>query len=144
MRQWEVLKILVKRGRCRANDVKTILRDRNLGDHRRLLALVAGRSRLKGFIILGFFIHECTSLHVSFEGRLWASLIITVLFLIASFGIVSFDATEETESFFIAPFLFFFCDSAPLGFKVSVVNLSRGSILLGGGGPSAETSPVPI
>ena len=108
MQQWEVLKILVKRGQCRADDVETILRDGNPGDHRRLLALVAGRGRLKSFIIFGFFVRECMGLHISFESRSWASLVITVLFLVASFSIVSFDAAEETKAFPVMPFFFFF------------------------------------
>ena len=123
MRQWEVLKILVKRGRCGANDVEAILGNRNAGDHSRLLTLIAWWGWLKGlFLLFDVFAYECTGLHVSFEVRTWAPLVIAVLFLVTPFCIMSFDAAEETKAFFITPFLFFFRDFASLGLEVSIVN----------------------
>ena len=94
--------------------------------------------------MFGFFICECMSLHVSFEGRSWISLVITVFFLVASFGIMSFDAAEETKAFPVTLFFFFLRDFAPLGFKVCVINLGSGSFFLGGGSPSAEASPASV
>ena len=128
MWQWEILKILVKRGRRRADDVKTILGNRDAGDHRRLLALIARWGRLKVLVLLfGFFTCECASFHISFEVRAWASLVIAVLFLVTSFCIVSFDAAEETKALSVAPLLFLLRDFASLGLEVSIVD--RGSIL---------------
>ena len=141
MRQWEVLKILVKRGRRGADDIEAILGNGDAGDHRRLLALIARWGWLEVLVLLfGFFARECASLHISFEVRTWASLVIAVLFLVTPFCIVSFDAAEETKALSVMPFLFFFRDFASLGLKVSIID--RGSVFFGGGSPSAETSPV--
>ena len=138
MRQWEVLKILVKRGQRRADNVEVVLGNRDAGDHRRLLALIARWGRLKGlFLLFGFFVRKCASLHISF--RTWA-LVIAVLFLVTPFCIVTFDAAEEAKALFVMPLFFFFRDFASLGLKISVVD--RGSIFLGSGGPGPETSPV--
>ena len=123
MRQWEVLKILVKRGRRGANDVETILGNRDAGDHRRLLALIARGGRLKVlFLLFGFFICKCACLHISFEGRAWASLVVAVLFLVTPSCIVSFDAAEEAKAFLVTSFLFFLRDFASLGFEISIVD----------------------
>ena len=141
MRQWEVLKILVKRGRRRADDIEVILGDRDAGDHRRLLALIARGGRLKVlFLLFGFFARKCVSLHILFEVRTWASLVIAVLFLVTPFCIMSFDAAEETKAFSVVPFFLFLHDFASLGLEISIVD--RGSIFFSGGSSGAETSPV--
>ena len=92
------------------------------------------------FLLFDFLARECASLHIPFEVRARSSLVITVLFLVTPFCIVSFDATEKAKSFFVASFLFFFRDFASLGLEVSIVN--RGPVFFGGGSPSAETSSV--
>ena len=103
MRQWEVLKILVKRGRRGADDIEAILRNGDAGDHRRLLALITRGGWLKGLVLLfGFFVRECACLHISFKCRTRASLVIAVLFLVTPFCIVSLDAAEETEAFLVS------------------------------------------
>ena len=141
MRQWEVLKILVKRGRRGADNVETILGNRDARDHGRLLALVTRGGWLKVlFFLFGFLVRKCASLHVAFEAGARASLVIAVLFLVTPFGIVSFDAAEETKAFSVTPFFFVLRDFASLGLEISVVN--RGSIFFGGGSPGAETSSV--
>ena len=141
MRQWEVLKILVKRGRRRADDIEMVLGNGDVGNHRKLLALIAGRGRLKGlFLLFGVFTYKRASFHVSFESRALATLIVTVLFLVASFCIVPFDTTEEAKAFPVTPFLFFLSDFASLGLEVGVVD--RGSVLFSGGSSGTETSPV--
>ena len=142
MRQWEVLKILVKRGRRRADDIETILGNRDARDHGRLLALITRGGWLKVlFFLFGFFVRKCASLHVSFEVGVRASLVIAVLFLVTSFRIVSLDAAEEAKAFFVTPFFFFLRDFASLGLEVSIVD--RGTVFFGGGGSGTETSPVP-
>ena len=123
MRQWEVLKILVKRGRRGADNVEAILGNRDARDHGRLLALITRGGWLKVlFFLFGFLVRKCASLHVPFEAGVWASLVIAVLFLVTPFGIMSFDAAEETKAFFVTPFLFFLCDFASLGLEVSIVD----------------------
>ena len=123
MRQREVLKILIKRGRRRADDVEAILGNRDAGDHRRLLTLIARWGRLKVLVFLfGFFVCKCASLHISFEVGARASLVIAVLLLVTPLRIMSFDAAEEAKAFSVAPFFFFFRDFASLGFEVSVVD----------------------
>ena len=112
MRQWEALKILVKRGRRGADDIEAILGNRDARDHGRLLALIARGGRLRVLFLLFGFFSKGACLHISFEGRAWASLVIAVLFLVTSLCIVSFDAAEETKAFFVTPFFFFFRDFA--------------------------------
>ena len=141
MRQWEVLKILVKRGRRGADNVEAILGDRDARDHGRLLALITRGGWLRVLLFLfGFLVRKCASLHVSFEAGARASLVIAVLFLVTPFGIVSFDAAEETKAFSVAPFLFFLRDFASLGLEVSIVD--GGTIFFCGGGSGTEASPV--
>ena len=141
MRQWEVLKILVKRGRRRADNIEAVLGDRDARDHGRLLALITRGGWLKVlFFLFGFFVRKCASLHISFEVGARASLVIAVLFLVTSFCIVAFDAAEEAKAFSVAPFFLFLRDFASLGLEVSVVD--RGTVLFSGGGSGTETSPV--
>ena len=112
-----------------------------MGDHRRLLALIARWGRLKALVLLlGFFARERASLHISFEVWTWASLVIVVLFLVTPFCIVPFDAAEEAKALSVTPFLFFFRNFASLGLEISIVD--RGSVLLNGGSSGPETSPV--
>ena len=141
VRQREVLKILVKRGRRRADDIEAVLGNRNAGDHRRWLALVTGGGRLKVlFLRVGFFIRKCACLHISFEGRARASLVIAVLFLVTFLCIMPFDAAEETKAFPVTPFFFFFRDFASLGFEVGIVD--RRPVFFRSGSPGAKASPV--
>ena len=141
MQQWEVLKILVKRGRRGADDIEAVLGDRDARDHGRWLALITRGGWLKVlFFLFGFVVRECASLHISFEVGARASLVIAVLFLVTSFCIVSFDAAEKAKAFSVTPFFFFLRDFASLGLEVSIVD--RGTIFFSGGGSGTETSPV--
>ena len=92
------------------------------------------------FLLFVFFVRKCTSLHISFEIGARASLVITVLFLVTPFCIVSFNAAEEAKAFSVTPFFFFLRYFASLGLEVSIVD--RGTILFSGGGSGTEMSPV--